>query len=63
MTKVKMVEFNFECPFHYTEVYQMSEYTAGSDSMCAFLNADCYGLSKKKCPLKDNSILVQGKVP
>ena len=58
---IKEVEFNFGCPFHYTEIYQISEDTTGSDSKCAFLDADCCGLAKKECPLKNDSVLVQKK--
>ena len=60
-TLLKKVNFNFECPFHYEEIYQISEFTAGSDSKCAFLDEDCCGLGQKKCPLKENIILIDIK--
>lgn len=56
---LKKVEFNFECPFLYTEVYRMSEYTAGSDTKCTLLDAaDCDGVGQKKCPLTEHSFLI-----
>lgn len=59
---IKEVGFNYECPFHYSETYMISDVTAGSDSKCAFLDNSCCGLGKKECPLKNDSVLVQKKV-
>lgn len=59
---IKEVGFNYECPFHYSETCMISDVTAGSNSMCAFLDDDCCGLGQKKCPLKNDSVLVQKKV-
>lgn len=58
---LKEVEFNFGCPFHYEEDCPLSDVTAGSNSMCAFLDEDCCGLGQKKCPLKENIILIDMK--
>lgn len=58
------VEFNYECPFHFEQNYQYSEYTSGTESKCTRLgdDADCCGLAEKRCPLKENGILVQKKI-
>lgn len=58
---LKQVEFNFGCPFHYEEIYQISEFTVGSDSKCTLLGEDCCGLEQKECPLKENIILIDIK--
>jgi len=51
------VEYMFECPFKYEEAYQYSEFTSGTDAMCAILAADC---CKADCPLiKEGSIKVK----
>jgi len=47
--KVMVVNDMFECPFKYTEVYQISEFTAGSDNKCTLTHTDCW---QKDCPLK-----------
>ena len=57
---IKKVSLDVSCPFYYTVVYDNDGY-ADSDSMCAFLESDCYGLGKKECPLKNDSVLVQRK--
>lgn len=47
--KTVLVENMFECPFEYEEIYQISDVTAGSDTMCTILRDDC---RQKNCPLK-----------
>ena len=57
---IKEVNLDVCCPFYYTIVYDDDGWGA-SDSMCAFLEAECCGLGKKECPLKNDSVLVQKK--
>ena len=59
---IREVDFNYGCPFHYEEDCPLSDVTAGSNSMCAFLLDVCCGLGERECPLKNNSVLVQRKV-
>lgn len=47
--KIIKVKEMFECPFQYTEVYQLSELTSGADTMCSITKEDCY---LKSCSLK-----------
>ena len=43
------VEFMHECPFMYSETYQLSEMTGGADDMCSINHKYCM---RKDCPLQ-----------
>ena len=47
--KVIKVNDMYECPFKYSEYYQLSELTAGSNTMCSLSKNECW---QKNCPLK-----------
>ena len=48
---MKIIKVNdmYECPFKYSEYYQLSEITAGCDTKCTIIEDECW---QKNCPLK-----------
>ena len=47
--RVIKIDAMYECPFSYSEIYRISKYTAGADTMCALSYKKCF---QKTCPLK-----------
>lgn len=47
--KIIVVNDMYECPFKYSESYQLSDVSSGMDTKCTILEDECW---QGSCPLK-----------